>query len=126
MCVTATSCSHSGKSPPLSSKCTQMSPGTPCGTPIPNRDIFVAKLQHKNLVRFLGFCLEGKERILVYEYVPNESLDYFLFDPAKEGQLDWTCRYKIICGIARGILYLHQDSRLTITSKRVTFSLLRI
>ncbi|CAA7049639.1 unnamed protein product [Microthlaspi erraticum] len=79
-----------------------------------NEVVLVAKLQHRNLVRLLGFCLQGEERVLVYEYVPNKSLDYFLFDPAKQGELDWSRRYKIIGGIARGILYLHQDSRLTI------------
>ncbi|KAK8594475.1 hypothetical protein V6N13_015397 [Hibiscus sabdariffa] len=57
---------------------------------------------------------QGEEKILVYEYVPNKSLDYFVFDPAKQGQLDWWRRYKIIEGVARGILYLHQDSRLRI------------
>ncbi|KFK22120.1 hypothetical protein AALP_AAs48628U000100, partial [Arabis alpina] len=82
-----------------------------------NEVVLVAKLQHRNLVRLLGFCLEGEERVLVYEYVPNESLDYFVFDPAKQGQLDWSRRYKIIGGIARGILYLHQDSRLTIVHR---------
>ncbi|KAG2291602.1 hypothetical protein Bca52824_038271 [Brassica carinata] len=78
-----------------------------------NEAVLVSKLQHRNLVRLLGFCLEGKEKILIYEFVPNKSLDYFLFDPEKQ-RLDWTQRYKIIGGIARGILYLHQDSQLTI------------
>ncbi|KAL0763034.1 hypothetical protein Bca101_079185 [Brassica carinata] len=76
-----------------------------------NEVLVVAKLQHRNLVRLLGFCLESEEKILVYEFVPNKSLDHLLFDPEKQGQLDWTMRYKIISGIARGILYLHQDSR---------------
>ncbi|ESQ55019.1 hypothetical protein EUTSA_v10024631mg [Eutrema salsugineum] len=79
-----------------------------------NEVVVVAKLQYRNLVRLLGFCLEGQEKVLVYEFVPNKSLDYFLFDSTMQSQLDWTTRYKIIGGIARGILYLHQDSRLTI------------
>ncbi|VFQ58950.1 unnamed protein product [Cuscuta campestris] len=74
----------------------------------------VAKLQHRNLVRLLGYCSEGEERILVYEFVPNKSLDYFLFDPENQYLLDWSRRYKIIGGIVRGMLYLHQDSRLRI------------
>ncbi|KAG8635254.1 hypothetical protein MANES_16G014100v8 [Manihot esculenta] len=79
-----------------------------------NEVLLVAKLQHRNLVRLLGFCLEGEEKILVYEFVPNKSLDYFLFDPEKRRQLNWPRRYKIIEEIARGILYLHEDSRLRI------------
>ncbi|CAN6899600.1 unnamed protein product [Brassica oleracea] len=79
-----------------------------------NEVVLVAKLQHRNLVKLLGFCLQGEERVLVYEYVANKSLDYVLFDPEKQVHLDWTRRYNIIGGVARGILYLHQDSRLTI------------
>ncbi|KAB2629390.1 receptor-like protein kinase [Pyrus ussuriensis x Pyrus communis] len=79
-----------------------------------NEVTLVAKLQHRNLVRLLGFCLEGNERVLIYEFVPNASLDHFIFDPIKREHLDWDSRYKIILGIGRGLLYLHEDSRLRI------------
>ncbi|KAL5579109.1 hypothetical protein UlMin_011551 [Ulmus minor] len=79
-----------------------------------NEVLLVAKLQHRNLVRLLGFSLEGDERLLVYEFVRNASLDHFIFDPINRVNLDWDTRYKIIGGIARGILYLHEDSRLRI------------
>ncbi|EOY28573.1 Cysteine-rich RLK 25 [Theobroma cacao] len=77
----------------------------------------VAKLQHRNLVKLYGYCLEAKERMLIYEFVPNRSLDYFIFDPEKQRQLDWPTRYKIIKGIARGLLYLHSDSHLKIVHR---------
>ncbi|CAO2823687.1 unnamed protein product [Amaranthus hypochondriacus] len=77
-----------------------------------NEISLLAKLQHRNLVRVLGFCFEGYEKQLVYEYVPNNSLDKFLFD--NRGLLDWIKRYKVIKGIARGMLYLHHDSQLRI------------
>ncbi|XP_058769617.1 cysteine-rich receptor-like protein kinase 25 [Vicia villosa] len=84
------------------------------GEQFKNEVELVAQLQHRNLARLLGFCLEREEKILVYEFVANKSLDYILFDPEKQRLLDWTRRYKIIGGIARGIQYLHEDSRLKI------------
>ncbi|KAK4259793.1 hypothetical protein QN277_006087 [Acacia crassicarpa] len=74
----------------------------------------LARLQQKNLVRLLGFCMQKQERILVYEYMANQSLDYFLFNPKKQKHLDWTKRYEIVKGIAQGIQYFHEDARLKI------------
>ncbi|KAK7257279.1 hypothetical protein RIF29_31132 [Crotalaria pallida] len=74
----------------------------------------IAKLQHRNLVRLLGCCIHGQERLLVYEYMANGSLDSFIFDHIKGKLLKWSQRLHIIFGIAKGLLYLHQDSRLRI------------
>ncbi|XP_058090953.1 receptor-like serine/threonine-protein kinase SD1-8 [Magnolia sinica] len=79
-----------------------------------NEIILVAKLQHMNLVRLFGYCIRGEEKILIYEYMPNKSLDSHLFDPTTENQLDWGKRVHIIDGIAQGLLYLHTYSRLRI------------
>ncbi|KAF7827596.1 G-type lectin S-receptor-like serine/threonine-protein kinase [Senna tora] len=79
-----------------------------------NEVIMCAKLQHRNLVKVLGCCIEGTEKMLVYEYMPNKSLDSVLFGCPQNKSLNWTQRFHVIFGIARGLLYLHQDSRLRI------------
>lgn len=117
-----------------------------------NELILAAKLKHRNLVQLLGVCLEESEKLVVYEYVPNRSLDTILFgrrssssapraqhkytshwcgghctmgvlslyvclaDAGRRQQqaLEWSERYTIIRGIARGLLYLHEESRLRI------------
>ncbi|KAL0393726.1 UNVERIFIED_CONTAM: G-type lectin S-receptor-like serine/threonine-protein kinase [Sesamum latifolium] len=104
--------------------------------------ILISKLQHVNLVKLLGFCIHGDDKMLIYDYMPNKSLDFFLFSkqspityqlfdiayssiltevfahditgPSDKKQLNWQQRFNIIEGIAQGLLYLHKYSRLRI------------
>lgn len=68
--------------------------------------------QHRNVVVLIGYCIEGKKRLLVYEFICNGSLDGHLYGAERDKPvLDWSARHKIAIGIARGLRYLHEDCR---------------
>ncbi|OMO94113.1 hypothetical protein CCACVL1_06162 [Corchorus capsularis] len=71
----------------------------------------VGAINHVNLIRLRGFCSEGSRKLLVYDYMPNGSLDKHLFNAKGSGKLDWKTRYQIALGAARGLAYLHDKCR---------------
>ncbi|XXG70281.1 hypothetical protein AAC387_Pa06g3075 [Persea americana] len=70
----------------------------------------IGAIQHINLIRLHGFCSQGMNRMLVYDYMPNSSLDTHLFEKNSE-TVDWNIRYQIALGTARGLAYLHEKCR---------------
>ncbi|XP_057988851.1 probable LRR receptor-like serine/threonine-protein kinase At1g56140 isoform X1 [Hevea brasiliensis] len=81
----------------------------------------ISAVQHRNLVKLYGCCIEGNNRLLVYEYLENKSLDQALFEKTNLN-LDWPTRYEICLGVARGLAYLHEESRLRIVHRDVKAS----
>ncbi|KAK7317496.1 hypothetical protein RJT34_01782 [Clitoria ternatea] len=80
----------------------------------------ISAVQHRNLVTLYGCCIEGSKRLLVYEYLENKSLDQALFGNGLA--LNWSTRYDICMGVARGLTYLHEESRLRIVHRDVKAS----
>ncbi|GLT80352.1 hypothetical protein SLA2020_517950 [Shorea laevis] len=68
----------------------------------------IGRIHHVNVVQLIGFCVEGSKRALVYDFMPNGSLDKYIFPQEGNASLGWESLYKIALGVARGIEYLHQ------------------
>ncbi|TYI96146.1 hypothetical protein E1A91_D01G050000v1 [Gossypium mustelinum] len=80
----------------------------------------ISALQHPHLVKLFGCCIEGNQLLLIYEYMENNSLARALFGPLEcQLKLDWPTRRKICIGIARGLAYLHEESRLKIVHRDI-------
>ncbi|XP_027347744.1 cysteine-rich receptor-like protein kinase 2 [Abrus precatorius] len=82
----------------------------------------ISSVEHKNLVRLLGCSCSGPESLLVYEFLPNRSLDRFIFDKRKARELNWDRRYDIITGTAEGLVYLHDNSKIRIIHRDIKAS----
>lgn len=70
----------------------------------------ISRVHHRRLVSLVGYCIEGQERLLVYDFVSNNTLDFHLHRRSADDQgLDWNTRLKVAIGAAHGIAYLHED-----------------
>eukprot|EP00253_Pinus_taeda_P011683 PITA_11683 len=87
-----------------------------------NEANLMSRVEYKNLVKLLGCSVGGSERLLVYEYLPNRSLDEILFDTTRRHLLDWKKRFEIIVGIARGLTYLHEEPDIKIIHRNIKAS----
>ncbi|KAJ1694926.1 hypothetical protein LUZ63_011624 [Rhynchospora breviuscula] len=83
--------------------------------------VSIGQLRHRNLVQLLGYCRRKKELLLVYDYMPNGSLDKYLYSQEKPA-LNWTQRLNIIKGVASSLLYLHEDSEQVVIHRDVKAS----
>uniref|UniRef100_A0ACD5UEX8 Uncharacterized protein n=1 Tax=Avena sativa TaxID=4498 RepID=A0ACD5UEX8_AVESA len=81
----------------------------------------ISRVQHRNLVKLYGCCLEGNKPLLVYEYLENGSLDNALFGKGRS-HLDWPTRFEICLGIARGLAYLHEESSIRVVHRDIKAS----
>ncbi|XP_050372625.1 probable LRR receptor-like serine/threonine-protein kinase At1g56140 isoform X2 [Argentina anserina] len=81
----------------------------------------ITSVQHRNLVQLVGCCSHGPQRLLVYEYMKNKSLDHIIYGKS-DLFLNWRTRFQIILGIARGLQYLHEDSPLRIIHRDIKAS----
>ncbi|KFK35535.1 hypothetical protein AALP_AA4G003200 [Arabis alpina] len=84
--------------------------------------VAISTVLHRNLVKLYGCCYEGDHRLLVYEYLPNGSLDQALFGDDKPVHLDWSTRYEICLGVARGLVYLHEEASVCVVHRDVKAS----
>ncbi|KAL9315284.1 hypothetical protein ACSQ67_016285 [Phaseolus vulgaris] len=69
----------------------------------------LGRLRHKNLVNLQGWCKKKNDLLLVYDFIPNGSLDFVLYNPDNNFVLDWGQRFNILKGISAGLLYLHEE-----------------
>lgn len=95
------------------------------GNEFTNEAMLLSRVQHKNVVTLYGYCTHAEDKLLVYEYVHNESLDKILFsreDKEVALMLDWKKRYDVMIGVARGLKYLHEDAHTPIIHRDIKAS----